>query len=35
LRVFYQIGLFDPRIFYYHAYYLVRLRLQGSNRFVP
>ena len=35
LRVFYRIGLFDPRIIYYHAYYLVRLRLQGSNRFVP
>ena len=35
LRDFYRIGLCDPRIIYYHFYYVIRLRRQGSNRLIP
>lgn len=35
LSAFYKMGLYDPRIVYYHAYYLVRLRWQGLNRLIP
>lgn len=35
LRDFYRIGLCDPRIIYYHVYYLIHLRRRGSNRLIP
>jgi glycosyltransferase involved in cell wall biosynthesis len=35
LRDFYQIGLYDPRVVYYHVYYLIHLRRRGSNRLIP
>lgn len=35
LRDFYRIGLYDPRIIYYHFYYIIHLRRQGSNRLIP